>query len=166
MSRFLLGVNYWPRKSAMYMWQQFDLDEIGEDMARIKALGLDVVRFFLMWDAFQPEPNAMDAGALRRFDAVMDLIAGTGLQAMPTLFCGHMSGVNWLPPWTLEGETSQARFRTISRGAVVDRSIGDFYANPELLRAQVLFARRVGERVREHPALFAWDLGNEFSNLR
>ena len=66
MPRFLLGINYWPRRSAMYMWQQFDLDEIGEDMARIKALGLDVVRFFLMWDAFQPEPNAMDAGALRR----------------------------------------------------------------------------------------------------
>ena len=47
MSRFLLGINYWPRQSAMYMWQRFDLDEIGEDMARIKALGLDVVRFFL-----------------------------------------------------------------------------------------------------------------------
>ncbi|MFZ0575837.1 MAG: beta-galactosidase [Candidatus Cybelea sp.] len=166
MPRFLLGINYWPRRSAMYMWQQFDLDEIGEDMARIKALGLDIVRFFLMWEAFQPEPNAMDAGALRHFDAVMDIIAGSGLQAMPTLFCGHMSGVNWLPRWTLEPQTSQGRFRTISRGAVIDRSIGDFYANPELLKAQVLFARRVGERVREHPALFAWDLGNEFSNLR
>jgi endo-1,4-beta-mannosidase len=166
MSRFLLGINYWPRRSAMYMWQQFDLDEIAEDMARIKAFGLDVVRFFLMWEAFQPEPNAMDAAALRRFDAVMDIIASAGLQAMPTLFCGHMSGVNWLPPWTLEPQTSQGRFRTISRGAVIDRSIGDFYANPELLKAQVLFARRVGERVREHPALFAWDLGNEFSNLR
>jgi endo-1,4-beta-mannosidase len=166
MSRFLLGINYWPRTSAMYMWQQFDLNEIGEDMVRIKALGLDVVRFFLMWEAFQPEHNAIDAAALRRFDAVMDLIAKTGLQAMPTLFCGHMSGVNWLPRWALEPQTSQGRFRTISRNAVVDRSIGDFYANPELLQAQVLFARRVGERVREHPALFAWDLGNEFSNLR
>src|ERR1700722_10578039 len=31
MSRFLLGINYWPRRSAMYMWRQFDLDEIGED---------------------------------------------------------------------------------------------------------------------------------------
>ena len=30
------------------------IDEIAEDMARIKALGLDVVRFFLMWEAFQP----------------------------------------------------------------------------------------------------------------
>ena len=166
MSRFLLGVNYWPRSSAMYMWQRFDIDEIGEDMARIKGLGLEVVRFFLTWDAFQPDARTMDATALQRFDAVMERIAAAGLTAMPTLFCGHMSGVNWLPAWTLEREPSQGRFRTIANGAVVDRAIGDFYANPELLSAQVLFARRVGERVRDHPALFAWDLGNEFSNLR
>ncbi|MBV8499178.1 MAG: beta-galactosidase, partial [Candidatus Eremiobacteraeota bacterium] len=166
MPRFLLGINYWPRRSAMYMWQRFDINEIGEDMARIKALGLDVVRFFLMWEAFQPEPNAMDAGALKRFDAVMDRIAGAGLKAMPTLFCGHMSGVNWLPAWTLERRTTHGRFRTIANGAVVDRSIGDFYADPALLRAQTLFARRIGEHGRDHAALFAWDLGNEFSNLR
>jgi endo-1,4-beta-mannosidase len=166
MSRFLLGINYWPRRSAMYMWQRFDLDELGEDMARIKDLGLDVVRFFLMWEAFQPESNAMDAGALRSFDAIMECIAEAGLKAMPTLFCGHMSGVNWLPAWTLERATTHGRFRTISNGAVVDRRIGDFYRDSELLRAQVRFARRVGERVRQHPALYAWDLGNEFSNLR
>lgn len=166
MSRFLMGINYWPRRSAMYMWQRFDIVEIAEDMGRIKELGLDVVRFFLMWEAFQPEPNAMNAEALRRFDAVMARIGDVGLKAMPTLFCGHMSGVNWLPAWTLERETTNGRFRTISNGAVVDRAIGDFYADPELLRAQTLFAQRVGERVRKHPALFAWDLGNEFSNLR
>jgi endo-1,4-beta-mannosidase len=165
-SRFLLGINYWPRRSAMYMWKRFDLDEIGEDMARIAALGLDVVRFFLMWDAFQPQHNAMDAGALSNFDAMMERIAEAGLRAMPTLFCGHMSGVNWLPAWTLERETRHGRFRTIASGTVVDRAIGDFYADPDLLSAQVFFARRVGERMRDHPALFAWDLGNEFSNLR
>ncbi|MGA9417776.1 MAG: hypothetical protein WBV40_01405 [Candidatus Cybelea sp.] len=166
MPRFLLGINYWPRRSAMYMWQRFNLDEIGEDLAQIKALGLDVVRFFLMWEAFQPQPNAMDERALHQFDALMDRIAETGLRAMPTLFCGHMSGVNWLPAWTLERETSVGRFRTIANGNVVDRAIGDFYADAELLRVQVFFAQRVGERVRGHPALFAWDLGNEFSNLR
>jgi endo-1,4-beta-mannosidase len=166
MSRFLVGINYWPRRSAMYMWQRFDIDEIAADMDRIKALGLDVVRFFLSWEAFQPQPNAMDAGALHRFDAMMERIAEAGLQAMPTLFCGHMSGVNWLPAWTLERETTHGRFRTIAGGSIVDRAIGDFYANPELLRAQDLFARRVGERLRGHPALFGWDLGNEFSNLR
>jgi endo-1,4-beta-mannosidase len=166
MSRFLLGINYWPRSSAMYMWRRFDIDEIAEDLVRIKELGLDVVRFFLMWEAFQPEPNRVDGDALRCFDAMMDCIAKAGLQAMPTLFCGHMSGVNWLPMWTLERGTSHGRFRTIAGDTIVDRAIGDFYANPELLRAQVFFVRRVGERMRAHPALFAWDLGNEFSNLR
>jgi endo-1,4-beta-mannosidase len=166
MSRLLLGINYWPRRSAMYMWQRFDIDEIAEDFVRIRALGLDVVRFFLSWEAFQPEPNRMDAGALRQFDAIMDRVAAAGLRAMPTLFCGHMSGVNWLPRWTLERGTSSGRFRTIANGNVVDRGIGDFYADPQLLRAQVLFARHAGERMRGHPALFAWDLGNEFSNLR
>ncbi|MBV8531620.1 MAG: beta-galactosidase [Candidatus Eremiobacteraeota bacterium] len=166
MPRFLLGINYWPRRSAMYMWQRLDLDEIDEDLRRMKELGLDVVRFFLMWEAFQPQPNAMDSNALQRFDAIMDRVAAAGLRAMPTLFCGHMSGVNWLPAWTLERETSSGRFRTIAGGAVVERAIGDFYADPELLRAQIFFAHRVGERVRDHPALFAWDLGNEFSNLR
>lgn len=166
MSRFLLGINYWPRRSAMYMWDRFDIDEIGEDFARIKDFGFDIVRFFLMWEAFQPERNAMDTTALRRFDAVMERIADAGLHAMPTLFCGHMSGVNWLPAWTLEPQTVIGRFRTIARGSVVERAIGDFYGDPELLKAQVFFARRVGERLRDHPALVAWDLGNEFSNLR
>ncbi len=148
------------------MWERFDIDEIGEDMTRIKALGLDVVRFFLRWDSFQPDPAKMNPDALRRFDAIMARIADAGLQAIPTLFCGHMSGVNWLPGWTLDPAQVQGRFRTIVHDTVVNRAIGDFYGNPELLRAQVLFAQHVGERVRDHPGLYGWDLGNEFSNLR
>lgn len=166
MPRFLLGINYWPRNSAMYMWQRFDADEMREDFDRIKAMGLDVVRFFLMWEAFQPEPQRMDASMLRRFDRVLELIADAGLQAMPTLFCGHMSGCNWLPYWTLERGSTAGRFRTITNDTVVDASIGDFYADPVLLAAQIYCAQRIGERAQDHPALLAWDLGNEFSNLR
>ncbi|MEO6834920.1 MAG: hypothetical protein ABI231_03320 [Candidatus Tumulicola sp.] len=166
MSRFLLGINYWPRRSAMYVWQRFDLGEIREDMARIKELGLDVVRFFLSWEAFAPTADAMDRATLVHFTAVMDTIAAAGLRAMPTLFCGHMSGVNWLPAWSLDASTPHGRFRTIAGGRTSPYGIGDFYADPPLLAAQVLFARSVGERAREHPALWCWDLGNEFSNLR
>ncbi len=163
---FQLGVNYWPRRSAMYMWQRFDIGEISEDLARIKSLGLHVVRFFLMWDAFQPAPDRMDEKVLRCFDAVMQAIADAGLHAIPTLYTGHMSGVNWLPHWSLDPDTPHGRFRTIASGETSPYGIGDFYADPELLDAQAFFAQRVGERVREHPALLVWDLGNEFSNLR
>jgi endo-1,4-beta-mannosidase len=77
-----------------------------------------------------------------------------------------MSGVNWLPGWTLDRSTSHGRFRTITLDKPQEYGIGDFYADPQLLRAQVFFARRVGERLRDHPALYAWDIGNEFSNVR
>ncbi|HUN28976.1 MAG TPA: cellulase family glycosylhydrolase [Alphaproteobacteria bacterium] len=163
---FLIGVNYWPCRSAMYMWQRFDLGEIRADLAHIKGLGFDLVRFFLRWDDFQPAPDRMDEAMLRRFDAVMQAISDAGLRAMPTLFCGHMSGVNWLPAWSLDPQTPHGRFRTVTNNAISPYGIGDFYHDPALLDAQELFARRVGERAREHPALYAWDLGNEFSNLR
>lgn len=150
----------------MYMWQRFDLGEIRDDLARMRELGMDVVRFFLIWEAFQPSPEQIDADALRRFSMLMDAIAHAGLRAMPTLFTGHMSGVNWLPAWTLDSDTPHGRFRTITNGHTCAYGIGDFYADPHLLRAQELFARTVGGSVRDHPALFVWDLGNEFSNLR
>jgi endo-1,4-beta-mannosidase len=150
----------------MYMWEQFDLGEIREDAARIKDLGLDVVRFFLSWESFQPSAQRMDSSALARFERVMEAFHDCGLRAMPTLFCGHMSGVNWLPAWTLDPRTPHGRFRTISNGNVSQFGIGDFYADPHLLEAQVTFAQVAGACVRDHPALYAWDLGNEFSNLR
>lgn len=163
--RFSLGVNYWPRRSAMWMWSRFDAGEIREDFARIAALGLDTVRFFLRWDDFQPEPGALDPQMLARLETVVDLAAQHGLVTMPTLFTGHMSGVNWLPGWTLDPQTPHGRFRTFTAAGESPYGIGDFYTG-ELLDAQVLFARGVGARLRAHPAVCAWDLGNEFSNLR
>jgi len=164
--RFLLGINYWPRHSAMYAWEHFDAGAINEDMQRIRELGLEVVRFFLTWETFQPSADAMNPEALRRFDLLMQMIDDAGLRAMPTLFTGHMSGVNWLPAWTLDPNTPHGRFRTVSNGTTSPYGIGDFYADETLLRAQELFARKIGERVRDHPAMYVWDLGNEFSNLR
>jgi endo-1,4-beta-mannosidase len=166
MSAFLLGINYWPRRSAMYMWERFDLGEIREDFSRIRALGLPVVRFFIMWDDFQPQPDRMDSEMLQRFDAVMNAAAAAGLRAMPTFFTGHMSGINYLPEWALDRTRTQLRFRTFTRGMrELPFGAGDFYSGP-LLDAARLHVRKIGERCRGHEALYMWDLGNEFSNLR
>ena len=165
MARFLLGINYWPRSSAMAMWRRFDLAEIDEDFARIAELGLDVVRFFLTWPDFQPAPETFAHERLDDFVRVLDCAHANGLRAMPTLFCGHMSGVNWLPSWTLDATYPTERFRTITEAGASPYGIGDFYTG-ELLDAQRLFARAAGERARDHAALLVWDLGNEFSNLR
>lgn len=150
----------------MYAWQRFDLGRMREDFLHIRRLGFDVVRFFLTWEAFQPKPDTIEAKSLNRFDAVLQAIDDAGLRAMPTLFCGHMSGVNWLPPWTLDPGTPHGRFRTIANGTISPFGIGDFYTDADLLAAQVRLARALGRRATAHPALFAWDLGNEFSNVR
>ena len=57
---FLLGVNYWPRRKAMYWWPDFDEAEVREEFALIKELGLSLVRIFLLWDDFQPAPHVAD----------------------------------------------------------------------------------------------------------
>ena len=149
----------------MAMWERFDAGEIREDFVRIAGLGFDAVRFFLRWFDFQRTPRELDETMLARLVEVADLAADAGLRTMPTLFCGHMSGVNWLPSWTLDPASHHGRFRTITERGDSPLGIGDFYKGP-LLDAQLMFARAVGERLRGHPALAAWDLGNEFSNLR
>jgi len=165
MQRFRIGVNYWPRSSAMQMWRRFDLGEIDDDFAHMRALGFEVVRFFLDWEAFQPEPFETEPEMLRRFDRVMERAAAHGLRTMPTLFTGHMSGVNWLPAWALDAAAPAGRFRTFAGGAESPSGSGDPYAG-ELLETQRWFARRLGLRARDDATLLAWDLGNEFSNVR
>lgn len=149
----------------MYMWSNFDIDEIRRDFQYIASLGLQVVRFFLSWEEFQPKPDRVDEQRLLNLTLLMDALLDEGLRAMPTFFTGHMSGVNWLPSWTLDATTPHGRFRTISGGKESPYGIGDFYTGA-LLNAQRFAVRTVAQCVRAHPALEAWDLGNEFSNLR
>lgn len=149
----------------MEMWARFDIGEIREDFARIAGLGLGGVRFFLRWADFQPAPGEISSECRANFVRVLDAANECGLVTMPTLFTGHMSGVNWLPAWTLDAGTPHGRFRTFTERGESPYGIGDFYRG-DLLEAQRLFANTVGRDARDHPALYLWDLGNEFSNMR
>ena len=164
--RFSLGVNYLPRRSAMAMWRSFDAGEVGEDFARIAALGLDTVRLFLRWDDFQPAPDQVDPVMLDRLEAVVALAADRGLRTVPVLSCGHAGGVNWLPAWALDRKTpARSRYRTITGATESPYGAGDLYRGT-LLEAQIALARAVGERLRAHPAVSAWDIGNAFTGVR
>jgi hypothetical protein len=41
---FTLGVNYWPRREAMFWWSNFDAGEVKEEFAVIQELGMHLVR--------------------------------------------------------------------------------------------------------------------------
>ena len=162
--RFRVGVNYWPARTAMSWWSRFDREEVAADFARIVACGLDSVRVFLTWEDFQPAPNRVDRAMLERLVAVADLAGDLGLALIPTLFTGHMSGVNWIPAWALGSSLGDRRFRVVSRGDVARPGLRNWYTDPAIGSAQALLAEQVAGALAGHEAVWVWDLGNENSN--
>ena len=148
----------------MRWWTQFDPAEVAADFARIAGSGLDSVRVFLTWEDFQPAPDAVDGAMLERLVTVADVAGELGLALVPTLFTGHMSGVNWIPAWALGGSDGDERFRVVSGGAVVASGLRNWYTDPVVVDAQALLATEAAAALSGHEALWAWDLGNENSN--
>ena len=100
--KFILGSNYWPREKAMYWWGEFDLSPARRDFSLMAEYGLELIRVFLLWEDFQPEINRISVRALDDLVRVADLANDRRIKILPTFFCGHMCGVNWLPSWILE----------------------------------------------------------------
>ena len=148
----------------MGWWADFDRAEVAADFARIAAAGLDSVRLFLTWEDFQPTRHEVDREMLDRLVAVADLAGRAGLAIVPTLFMGHMSGVNWVPGWALGGSERDDRFRVMSGGRLSEAGLRNWYADEEIAHAQVLLATEAAASLAGHEALWAWDLGNESSN--
>jgi endo-1,4-beta-mannosidase len=161
---FRLGVNYWPSRTAMDWWPRFEPHELAADLERIAGAGMDSARFFLRWEDYQPEPYRVDPGMLGRLVEVADAAGRAGVELMPTLFTGHMSGVNWIPGWALGGDVRDPRFRVVSGGRVVEGGLRNWFTDPDVARAQALLAGEAAAALAGHPALWAWDLGNENSN--
>ncbi len=162
--RFRVGVNYWPARTAMSWWSRFDREEVAADFARIAACGLDSVRVFLTWEGFQPAPNRVDRAMLERLVVVADLAGDLGLALIPTLFTGHMSGVNWIPAWALGGSLGDRRFRVVSHGDVARPGLRNWYTDSAIGSAQALLAEQAAGALAGHEAVWVWDLGNENSN--
>jgi endo-1,4-beta-mannosidase len=148
----------------MGWWADFDQAEVAVGFAAIASRGFDSVRLFLTWEDFQPTADTVDAAMLDRLVAVADYAVQAGLVVMPTLFTGHMSGVNWIPAWALGGSEGDDRFRVVSDGRITKAGLRNWYADPEIVRAQSMLAGEAAAALAGHEALWAWDLGNENSN--
>lgn len=160
---FVLGVNYWPRREAMYWWSQFDAGKVREEFEIIQDIGLDLVRIFLLWEDWQPTPDSVDAGALRNLEIVCDIAADLGLQLDVTFFTGHMSGPSWAPGWMLRRDQPvPPRVRqVVSGGKSVECGYANPFTDPVSLQAAELLLRTVISRLKDHPAVGLWNLGNE-----
>ncbi len=161
---FVLGANYWPRRKAMYWWADFDAGEVAGEFDIIADAGMNVVRIFLLWDDWQPEPDGVPAERLRDLESVADIAAERGLGLDVTFFTGHMSGPNWAPGWLLD---DAGRYpvpivnQLVSRGEVTSRGYRNPLSDRAALGAARLLLSRVVGALSDHPGIWMWNLGNE-----
>ncbi len=159
---FILGVNYWPRRKAMFWWSDFDAGEVREEFSVIASLGMQVVRIFLLWEDFQPAPDTVSPERLRDLRTVCDIAADLGLGLDITFFTGHMSGPNWAPPWLLDERVPpMPPGKLISGGRPVNIGYRNYFTDPVAREAQRLQVRTVVGALRDHPGVWMWNLGNE-----
>jgi len=141
-SRFRLGINYWPARTAMRWWQFFDEEEVECDFSRLRTAGFDSIRVFLLWEDFQPAPDCVSEQALNRLVHVADTARDNDLSLIPALFTGHMSGVNWIPRWAVDAErrpepsSPEARFRIIADNQVIPGTAKNWFSDDIVQNAQ------------------------------
>jgi endo-1,4-beta-mannosidase len=147
---FELGLNYWPRSRAMYLWRDFDLGEVRDDMARIAGLGFDVVRLFALAEDFLPAPSTVSAAAVARLVECVRAAGDAGLRAVPTLVVVNMSGWMWWPAWMRDGHG-----RTL-----------DLYGDPAALEAQENLVETCARALAGGSVVRALDLANEIDGAQ
>ncbi|NOZ71757.1 MAG: glycoside hydrolase family 42, partial [Chloroflexi bacterium] len=94
-----IGVNYWPRQTAIEMWSHWHPEEIARDLQEMRALGLNTVRFFLRTADFADVEGNLRPESLEKLDTFFALCREQQLYTLPTFFVGHMSGMNFTIPW-------------------------------------------------------------------
>lgn len=134
----------------MYMWEDFDLGEVREDMRHMADLGFDVVRVFARTKDFLPAASTVDTGMIARLVEVVRAAADTGLRVVPTLIVLNMSGTIWWPAWMLDAHGRP----------------GDLFSDPVILRSQAVLAQTCARAFAGDAAIRGFDLANEIDDAQ
>ena len=161
----VIGSNYWPREKAMHWWGEFELSPVKRDFSLMAEYGLELIRVFLLWEDFQPEVNRISVRALEDLVRVADLANDHRMKILPAFFCGHMCGVNWLPPWMLEAGKKEGMAPAFSAGGIRKARVRNMYSDREVWKAQKVLIHETTNALHDHPAVWGWDLGHKPSCL-
>ena len=147
-STFELGINYWPRRSAMYMWRELDLAEVRDDLQQIADMRFDTVRVLTLLEDFMPRRGVVDATMIGRLAAVAGAAKDAGLSVVPTLIVVNMSGRMWWPDWMLDQSGSAA----------------DIYEEPVIVDALIKLVGGCAAALSGDQSVRAFDIANEIDD--
>ncbi len=163
---FFVGCNYWGAKAGIHMWnaRHWDAAEIERDLAALARTGVEVIRVFPTWSDFQPlvrnkrirgekgeflneltdlpvhDPLWLEPGAVERLKFFCDTARKHNIKIMLSLVTGWMSGRLFMP-------------RIVENLNLITDS--------EAIMWEGRLARALVRTMKYHPAIVAWDLGNE-----
>lgn len=164
--KFYTGCNYWASHAGIFMWSDWRPEIVKADFEQMNEYGLKAVRLFPLWNDFQPITNHLScAGAhvecrmgeeplpdtpagragiseemMKRFKFVADQAAENNIKLLVGLLTGWMSGRLFAPP------------------AIEHLNL---HTDPVALMWEVRFVKYFVNEFKDHPAIAAWDLGNE-----
>ncbi|MBE6689284.1 MAG: hypothetical protein E7588_08440 [Ruminococcaceae bacterium] len=164
---FMIGCNYWDSAHGTDMWRYFDAQTVENDFKNLKKTGSRFLRIFPNWRDFQPlhtqrqggggfngyafeddtipdNPYGLDEKMLQNFRTVCDLALKYDYKLVVAVITGWMSGRLFAPP-------AMENLNLIT--------------HPTALRMQERFITGFVNYIKDHPAICAWDLGNECNNL-
>ena len=168
--RFFVGCNWWASHAGTNTWRDWSADVVDSDFKRLAEVGVNVVRVFPLWNDFQPlrmhfkggnvpkeirmgedplpETEAGKAGVdivmADRFLELCNIAEKYGIRLVVGLITGWMSGRMHAP----EAFTGM-----------------NLLNEPIVLTWQTKFVKYMVKRFKDHPAILAWDLGNECNNM-
>jgi len=140
--RFIpIGVNWVPARAAMQWPYEWDPASIEADFAKMRDLGLNFVRFDLVWQWFEPRPGQYNEEAFRQLDFFIEMAHRYSVYLNPNFFIGGQVGdAYWDVPW---------------------RNGRHPHADPDMLRLQARHVEEFARRYRGESAILAWDLTDE-----
>ena len=164
--KFFTGCNYWASHAGTNMWHDWNAEIVESDLKRLSEANIKVMRMFPLWSDFQPlrmhrsggsaerelrigedplphteEGRAgVDPVMIERFRVFLDLAEKYEIKLIVGLVTGWMSGRMYMPE------------AFAGKGLLTD---------PLVISWQTRFVRYMVKRFKDHPAIAAWDLGNE-----
>lgn len=140
--RFIpVGVNWVPSREAMQWPYEWRPESIEADFSAMANLGINFIRFDLVWGWFEPRPGQYNESAFQQFDFLVSLAHKYHLYLNPAFFIGGEVGdAYWDVPW---------------------RHGRHPHSDPEMLRTQANHIAEFGKRYRDEIVIIAWDLTDE-----
>lgn len=156
-----VSVDYQPSASGPFLWHAFDRVRVDSDLAAIARAGIRQVRVGLAWDAFMPDAHGVEPRRLAEFESLLRAALAHGVRVVPVLFVQAHGDCVMLPGRTVLRGRRRSGVRVMSEGLLEPGAPREVWTDPLMLELADRWARAMASGFANHPAIEAWDLGDD-----